>query len=682
MRASLKGKGLGCAAAVLLGALAAAALIEPAASWSNGLPQYDLDVDKTLSPYFFIEGGDPSVDSMPLEGTAVDVRISGVIADVTVRQRYKNDGTRPLNAVYIFPASTRAAVHGMTMTIGDVVIRAKIKEKQQAKKEYEEAKRKGKSASLLEQERPNVFRMSVANVMPGDRIDIELHYSELLVPTAGIYEFVYPTVVGPRYSEQPEAQAPASEDWIKSPYTKEGKPPSYTLDIKTSVSAGMPIESLACPSHKIVARWKAPSRAEISLSATESEGGDRDYVLHYRLSGGEIRSGLLLHEGEDENFFLMMVQPPKRVKPEQIPPREYVFVVDVSGSMHGFPLNTSKELLRHLIGDLRPTDTFNVIFFSGGSHILSPTSLLATPRNISLALHMMSGQRGGGGTQLLRALKRAMALPHGEGVSRNFVVITDGYISAEKEVFEYIRENLNNANVYSFGIGTSVNRFLIEGIAKAGLGEPFVVLERSLAQKEAARFKSYIESPILTDLSVKYEGFQAYDVEPASLPDVLADRPIIVHGKWKGNPSGAITLRGVSGEGAYRKRFEVSRSQVDPRNSPLRYLWARTKVANISDFSSGHKTEEEREELIRLGLKYSLLTQFTSFIAVHEVIRNVEGPAEDVKQPLPLPKGVSKYAIGVRRGAEPGLLLILLPLGLLFLAGALRRRWVSNQGSC
>jgi Ca-activated chloride channel family protein len=509
--------------------------------------------------------------------------------------------------------------------------------------------------------------------MPGDEIDVTLEYSELLVPEEGVYEFMYPTVVGPRYSTAKENTAPASEHWLKSPYTHEGVAPSSILDIRTTVAAGIPIDSLLSPSHKIVARWSSPAKAETTLAAGEEKGGDRDFILRYKLRGGEIQSGLILHEGEDENFFLLTVQPPKRVRLEAIPPREYVFVVDVSGSMNGFPLDTSKTLLRDLIGRLRPTDTFNVVFFSGGSQLFAPESVPATEQNIALALHMLGGQRGGGGTELLRALQRAMALPHKDGWSRNFIVITDGYISAEADAFRYIREHLDGANVYSFGIGSGVNRYLVEGIAKAGLGEPFVVIKPELAQKEAARLRKYVEAPVLTDVGVSFEGFDAYDVEPKAIPDVLADRPIVVFGKYRGKPRGAAVVRGVTGEGPYLKRISISKKEVDPDAAALAKLWARAKVANIADFNFGNKSEEQRAEIVALGLKYSLLTEFTSFIAVYEVVRNLQGAAEDVKQPLPLPKGVSDLAIGgVTVGAEPGLWALLLCLVALF---GVRRRW-------
>src|SRR5688572_422798 len=190
------------------------ALVPPLDAAAQGDPR----PDKTLSPYFFVEGGDPAIDRLPLKDTRVDVAIAGVIADVTVRQVYENRGTRPIHARYIFPASTRAAVYGMTMTVGDVRIVARIKEREKAKTEFEAAKRDGKSASLLEQSRPNVFTMNIANVLPGDTISVELKYTELLVPTDGVYEFVYPTVVGPRYSERRESQALPGDEFVRAPY--------------------------------------------------------------------------------------------------------------------------------------------------------------------------------------------------------------------------------------------------------------------------------------------------------------------------------------------------------------------------------------------------------------------------------------------------------------------------------
>jgi Ca-activated chloride channel homolog len=602
--------------------------------------------DRTLSPYFLVKSDDSSVDQLPLKATSAFVSISGVIADVRVRQVYKNEGKKALEAIYVFPASTRAAVYGMKMTIGERVIQAQIKKREEARREYERARDQGKSASLLEQQRPNVFQMNVANIMPGDEIKVELSYTELLIPTDRVYEFAYPTVVGPRYSNTTADQAPASEHWVQNPYLHQGEKAPYTFDINVTIAAGMPIRDVSCPSHKVTTAYHSPSIAKIALDKSESNGGNRDYILRYRLDGGRIQSGLLLSDNGKEKFFLLMMQPPEKVVKAQIPGREYIFIVDVSGSMFGFPLDVSKQLLKNLIGNLRPTDVFNVLLFSGGSALMSEESLPATTENIGKAINLIDRQRGGGGTELLPALKRALGLKKPENFSRTFVIATDGYVNVEEEAFDLIRNNLNNANMFAFGIGSSVNRHLIEGMARVGMGEPFVILKADEAAGKAARFRTMIESPVLTQVKVNFDGFDTYAVEPATLPDVLAERPVIVFGKWRGEPKGAITLTGITGTGKYRETVDVSKVKPSRDNSDLRYLWARHRIALLSDYNKLRLDDKRVSEVTELGLAYNLLTAYTSFVAVDSEIRNKDGKPTTVKQPLPLPEGVSDYAVG------------------------------------
>jgi Ca-activated chloride channel homolog len=639
--------------------------------------------NKTLAPYFVVQG-DPGVDHLPLKDTHVEIAVSGVIADVKVLQTYRNEGSRPINASYIFPASTRAAVYAMRMRIGDQVIVARIKEREQAKHEFEAAKQEGKSASLLEQERPNVFSMSLANIMPQDQIEIELRYTELLVPTEGIYEVVFPTVVGPRYPSQTESSASKADRWVKSPYLHQGNKPTSELHISARISAGLPIKDLSCASHQILPQWQSPSIAQLVLDDMDPFQGNRDFVLRYRLAGDQIASGLLLFQGEDENFFLYMAQPPQRVTAEDIPAREYIFVVDVSGSMDGFPLNTSKQLLRDLIGKLRPTDLFNVVLFAGDSTVLSPKSLQANQENISGAIRLLDEQRGSGGTELLPAIKQAMSLPRDGNGSRSIVLVTDGYISGEEGVFDYIRDNLDRCNVFSFGIGSSVNRYLIEGVAKAGMGEPFIVTEEAEASAIAAKFREYIQTPLLTDIQIRSVGFDTYDVHPAHLPDLLAQRPVILFGKWRGPVTGTFELQGKTGRGDYITRLDVTGVQPDDGHRALRYLWARSRIAELSDYGARNLAPDKVAEITSLGLKYSLLTQYTSFIAVREEVRNPLGSAKDVDQPLPLPLGVSDLAIGdgTEVGSEPELVWLVIGsvmIGMIMIFRGRRRRLVSTS---
>jgi Ca-activated chloride channel family protein len=613
--------------------------------------------DKTLSPYFFVHGGDPSLDTLPLKQTHVDVAITGVIADVTVKQVYENRGSRPLHARYVFPASTRAAVYGLTMTVGNVRTVAKIKEREQAKQAFETAKREGKSASLLEQSRPNVFSMQVANVLPGDTIAVELKYTELLVPTDGVYEFVYPTVVGPRYSEKTEGQASTADAFVKSPYTRQGEAPRSEFHLSGVVSTGVPLQSLVSPSHRMDVRGIAAGRAELALAPSEQFSGNRDFILRYQLRGREVSSGLMLYERKDENFFLLVAQPPDAVRPEQIPPREYIFVLDVSGSMYGFPLDTAKKLMNDLASVLRPSDTFNIVVFADGTETWSPMSQPATPLNVSRAMQFIGRKNGAGGTRLLDAMQRAASLPRHGVASRSIVLVTDGYIEAEADVFDFVRDTLDEANVFTFGIGGSVNRFLLEGVARAGLGEPFIVTEPGEAAAAASRLRRYIDTPVLTGIDVRFNGFDVYDVEPGQIPDLFASRPIVVFGKYRGGATGTIEITGTTGGGPYQASVAVSSAHLDARHAALRHLWARTRIAELSDFGPSTPTDERVEAITSLGLSYGLLTRYTSFIAVHEVVRNTSG-ADDVDQPLPLPAGVSDAAVGISAGPEPGIALL------------------------
>jgi Ca-activated chloride channel family protein len=607
---------------------------------------YEGEEDKTMSPYFYVKDGDPDTDRLPLERTRVDAKISGVIAQVKVTQVYQNKGENTLEAIYIFPASSRAAVHAMKMTIGDRVIEAQIKERKQARLEYETAKESGKTSSLLEQQRPNVFQMNVANILPGDKIIVEMEYTELLVPKDNVYEFVYPTVVGPRYSNRERAGAPDTENWVETPYQHQGEGAAYSFGLDLTIRSGIPISSLTCPSHNVTIVHDNNGRmAEITLPESNSNG-NRDFVLRYSLAGDIIESGLLLYNGAEENFFLLMMEPPERVEPEEIVPREYVFIIDVSGSMYGYPLDISKKLMLDLLGNLRPCDFFDVILFSGGNTVMSERSVPATPENIETASNIVTRQHGGGGTELIPALRRALSLPRIKGTSRIIVLATDGYVQVEREAFNLIRDNLNNANLFTFGIGASVNRYLIEGMARAGMGEPFVVLNQQEAEAKAKSFSDYISSPLLTDIQVDFSGFDTYDVEPPSVPDLFSSRPIIIFGKYRGELGGEITISGSLPGKKLVRTMKVKDGLLSDDNDALRCLWARQRLMRLSDLKGPSGDQKLIDEITSLGLTYNLMSEFTSFVAVDMVVRANGEKLVTVKQPIPLPQGVSDYSVG------------------------------------
>lgn len=599
--------------------------------------------DAIQSPYFELKD-DSGVDHFPMKETKITAELNGVIASVHVHQRYHNAGTTAINARYIFPGSTRAAVNGLVMTIGHRRIKAQIKEKQQARQIFEAAKAAGQTASLLAQKRPNVFSMDVANIAPGADVDIEMDYTEFLVATDGEYEFVYPSVVGPRYGGDAK-RTDQPTDWIGSPFLHQGETSPVAFDIRVSMHSPIALHGVYSATHRIVAHWTNPKSATIGLDEPPQTAGNRDFILKYRLQDNAIVSGLTRFTGGGESYFMLQAQPPQRPAVAELPARDYIFVVDVSGSMDGFPLATARTLIDRLLTSLTPKDSFNIVFFAGDSTILAPVSLPATADNVTKARALMAHIPSGGGTELLPALQRALSLPLSEGTSRSLVLITDGYVSAEDAAFKLVDDNLGRSNLFAFGIGTSVNRFLIEGLARVGRAESFIVESDAAAAREADRFREYVSAPVLTDIKVTGSNIEIYDVEPQAQPDLLAQRPVLVLGKYrKARQGAAIRLSGMTGTGRQQWDFPIADAASD---SSLPILWARKRLEHLYVFPGAR--DHSRDEILALGLKYSLLTSATSFISVDEQLPTGDegkGPAVDVRQPQPLPAGVSDAAVG------------------------------------
>ncbi|MCB0766472.1 MAG: VWA domain-containing protein [Flavobacteriales bacterium] len=578
---------------------------------------------RSQAPHFIVRDstGTPIAGiDLPQIATSADVRIVGTIASVTVHQTYRNDHATTLQAEYVFPASTRAAVHGMTMRVGDRVIEAKVKEREAAKQEFMEAQKAGKKASLLEQHRPNVFQMSVANITSGTSVDVELRYTEHIVPEEGVYEFVYPVVVGERYNGGPNA---TQENWTTNPHTltlQDDFPkarPRFTF--KASIDSPLPLKDVVVPTYPCAITFPDLNRAEIELrTGTGIHDNNNDLVLHYRLADDAISTGLLTGSSGGENFFLLMAEPPQRVQSGQVVPREYVFILDVSGSMNGYPIEVAKRMMKRLFQDLRPQDRFNVLLFAGGSQLYADRSPQATPEELQRAFVFIAEQTGQGGTELLPALERAMRIPRTEGMSRSIVIVTDGFVAVEREAFALIRGTVGDANVFPFGIGSNVNRYLIEGLARAGQGQPFVVVGQGEVDMVAEKFARYVASPVLTDIHVSYEGLAVDDDAPVRVADLFAQRPITIFGRYDGKARGSIVVRGTTTNGPFERRINVGSATPATDGEALRYLWARNTIASLDDDQQAGNDEALKARIIDLGLQYNLLTRFTSFIAVEE----------------------------------------------------------------
>jgi Ca-activated chloride channel family protein len=658
--------------------------------------------ERAGSPYFEVKGAASGVDALPLKSTEVDATLVGPIAEVRVRQTYTNDGAVPLEARYVFPGSTRAAVHAMTMTVGGRRIDAVIKEKGEARKTYEKAKNEGRTAALLEAARSNVFEMNVGHVLPGDVVTVELRYTEMIAPVDARYEWVFPTVVGPRYvggiAEKAEARGQMPEDgemgaenesrkldvngqpvegeFAQTAVRKAGagavEEPVFALTVE--IVAGVAVREVVCATHRVETRTEG-GRTRVALPVSEDVQMNRGFILRYRLAGDEIASGLMVDEWKGEKFFMLTLQPPARVTPAFVPARDYVFVVDVSGSMHGFPLETAKKLMTELLMSLRESDSFNVLLFSGGNRVLAGEPVSATPEAIAAALAMLGRQQGGGSTELLPALKQALELPKRAGVARSVVVVTDGYVMVEAEAYALVREKLGEANLFSFGIGSAVNRELIERLARAGRAEAAVIEGPARVVAEAERFRKMIEAPVLTQVRTQFVDFAAREVFPEVQPDVLAARPLVVVGKFGGAAAGAISVKGFSGSGLWEGKVDVAGAVDLGVRGVLAQLWARERLEQLRDLHAvGDELAKRKEEIVALGLRYNLLTPYTSFVAVDTVVRKTAGDAaQKVDQPVALPEGMTAGE-GVPTTPEPGTVTLMVVAALVVAWGVWREK--------
>lgn len=563
------------------------------------------------------------VDNLPLLLTTVDASISGIIADVTVTQHYKNDGERPVEAIYVFPGSTDAAVYAFEMQVNDRLVIAEINEKNQARAIYEEAKEAGKTTSLLEQTDNAFFQTNVGNILPGDDIRVTLRYVETLIPDRGQYTFSFPII---RQTSEgaslPEGIAGTSRI---SPTNQIG------FDMLIELHAGMPIAEIASPTHQIETDHPSAYSAYIALNEDDLFNNDKDFILRYRLAGDAIQTGLLSYQGQDENYFLLMAQPPQHVTGDEIPPREYLFVVDVSGSMQGLPIDIAKRATSDMLLQLRDIDLFNVYTFAGGNEQLATQSVRASAANVDAALEMVNASNPMGGTNLHPVLLKISNTPVQPGISRSVIVLTDGGINAGTETLQLVRENLHFQNLFAVGIGNFRNQYIVEGLAHSGRGQAFVADNPMQADILVDKLIQYISQPVLTDISVNFpDGIEVYDVIPHNIPDVFSERPVYLVGKWQGAWNGPLTINGIAGDREYSAEYMPAFTGDNAKLSAIRLLWAREQLRDW-EVDQQFGDYQLQQDITRLGLDYSLVTPYTSFVAVdYEVRRDPETQAETV----------------------------------------------------
>ena len=612
-----------------------------------------------------IVGKDGTIQgTCPLKHTEVRAGISGFLARVTVTQIFSNSATENIEAVYAFPLPQDGAVDDMTIQVGDRTVRGVIKRREEARAIYDQAKRTGHVAALLDQERPNIFTQSVANILPGEQVTVTISYVETLRYEAGSYEFVFPMVVGPRYipgqatGHQGGGWAPDTNrvpdashitPWVAGKGTRAG----HDISLELALDAGVAIQELRSKTHDIDVDRKSPSRVTVRLR-DEATIPNRDFILKYDVAGAQIADAILTTPAPGRSkpaggYFTMILQPPARLPESDIQPKELVFALDTSGSMWGFPLEKAKEVISRALDGLYPGDTFNLITFSGDTHIVFPKPVYPTAENIRIAKQVLANRSGGGGTEMMKAIRAALMPSDSQDHVRVVCFLTDGYVGNDMEIVGEVQKH-PNARVFAFGIGTAVNRFLLDKMAEAGRGAVEYVTLADKAGEAADRFYERVRSPLLTDLYVDWDGLPVADVYPQRLPDLFSGQPVIITGRYTQPASGTVRLKGTRAGGRFSREIPVTFSAGTPPFGALAGFWARRRIDDLMSqdwlgLQQGTMKPEIKEEITQLGLDYRLMTQFTSFVAVEDRIVTTDGKPQRVEVPVEMPEGVSRDGV-------------------------------------
>ena len=585
---------------------------------------------------------------LPLKHTDVKGQISGYIATVHVTQQFHNPYDEKIEAVYVFPLPQNAAVNEFIMVIGERRIRGIIRERQEAEQIYREARRQGHVASLLTQERPNIFTQKIANIEPGKAIDVDIKYFNTLAYADGWYEFVFPMVVGPRFNP------PGSTDGVGAvgrgetgtsgqktevQYLKPNERSGHDIALALDIDAGVAIEELKCPTHAITNNTETPEKRHVQLSPLDSIP-NKDFVLRYKVAGKRVKSALVTHRDQRGGFFTLMLYPPDDLQTLKRAPMEMVFVLDCSGSMSGKPIAKAKDAIKRALRKLQPGDTFQGIRFSQNASQFGPRPVPATKANVREALKYVDGLKGSGGTMMIEGVKAALDFPHDEGRLRFVSFMTDGYIGNEAEILAAIHERIGASRIFSFGIGSSVNRYLLDRMAKLGKGAVAYVGLQDNSSDIVDRFYDRISHPALTDVAIDWGTLEVEDVYPSQIPDLFVGRPLIVTGRFQGRESTTVRVAGQAGNLDRQIEIPVKLDGTSAIHPGIACVWARKKIEQLASRATYDHSNDLPGEIRQVALEYSLMSAYTAFVAVDSTRQTAGDHRVTVAVPVPVPEGV------------------------------------------
>jgi len=616
---------------------------------------------------------DGTVVECPLRHTDVKADVSGFIARVKVTQTFYNPTDERIEAVYVFPLPHESAVDDMTMVIGERKIVGIIKRRAEARQIYEQALAAGQTAALLEQERPNIFTQSVGNIDPAQEVNIEISYVDVLNYDMGTYEFHFPMVVGPRFipgapisdpqPTPPELQGKVSPpvpdttrvpdaSRITPPVLKPGHRNGHDISLSLRLDAGVPIQGLKVANHEAEVVRKGKKRAEVTLSPTDSIP-NKDFVLRYHVMGKKPEMAALGHTGDytdtrrlGHGYFMLMIQPKEDERLTKSPPREIVFLLDVSGSMRGQKTEKVKEAMRDMLKLCRDIDTMQVITFASRTQQLFEKPVPVNKANVARALNFTQSVRGSGGTHMLEGVRRAIDQPIDKERVRIVIMLTDGFIGNEAQIIEHVGKNCGDQiRFWAIGIGSSPNMFLVDGVARQGGGMGKRLGLEDIAAGLAEEVITRIQRAQLAKINIDWGSLEVAQTYPAKIPELWAGRPVILFGRYTGGGATEIKVNGIVEGEAVSWPLRVTLPENQPSHDVLAKVWARKKIEDLMQQTYYAGSPAVEEEVTAIALDYRLMSQYTSFVAVDEKdTKDIakERPAQPPRRmlvPVPLPEG-------------------------------------------
>lgn len=603
--------------------------------------------------------------NLPLRSLSVNATVAGLVSRVVIKQVFCNPFSEPLEATYLFPLPERAAVMGFSMTVAGRRVEGKIKERGQARQEYEEALQEGKRAAITEEERPGLFTLRVGNLLPGEEATVEFCTAELLPCEHGEVTFRFPLVVAPRYipgnplpgesvgdGVSPDTDVVPDASRITPPVLLEGFPNPVRLSLSVEVyPAEMPLTLLRSSLHTVVTKTEG---AALRIELSPGERLNRDFILRFSLADKELRSSLFFSpdpEGEEGTFFSLIVPP---VTAQSSPPLDIVFLLDRSGSMRGWKMSAARAALAEMVyASLRTQDRFTIFAFDDQIETFSSETgelVYASYPNRRRAIRFLNKIEARGGTEMAAPLRIALDVLHQDDKERLrvLVLITDGQVGNEDQLIQTVGGRVygTSTRIFTIGIDQAVNASFLERLATLGGGRCALVESEDRLLEAMGDLRTLFGPPVLEDVSLELEGASLIEgsMVPEQIPDLFAGGALWVLGRYRGTPEGSAVLRGKYPDGA--PWCQIARGQRVERPE-MACIWAQGRVRALENrYTLGFGRRDELEkEIVETSLRFGVISRFTAFTALdHAEVVNPGGKLHRMVQPVEAPAGWEKAA--------------------------------------